>query len=275
MQFAQSLGQFLLKPILSTFIGAEKLQWFETIDWQQESDRFRQAHLTYPHYYSSQNFHGITGGYLNAIAAITYDAVTAFASPPNETWIRQQLIQAIVGQPTKILDLGCGTGSTTIMLKQAFPQAEVMGLDLSPYMLVMAEAKARQAELDITWQQGLAEETGLVADTFDLVTAAFLFHEMPPQVSQRVLHECWRLLKPGGQLLILDGDQPKLRRADWLITLFQEPYSKVYAAGSVDNWLNIAQFEAIATKPVGWISQLSSGSKPTAAQQEGTIRLTN
>ena len=270
MQFAQSFGQFLLKPILSTFIGAEKLQWFETIDWQQESDRFRQAHLTYPHYYSSQNFHGITGGYLNAIAAITYDAVTAFASPPSEIWIRQQLIQAIAGQPTRILDLGCGTGSTTAMLKQAFPQAEVIGLDLSPYMLVMADHKAQQAKLNITWQQGLAEETGLAANTFDLITAAFLFHEMPPQVSQLVLQECFRLLQPGGQLLILDGDQPKLRRADWLITLFREPYSKVYAAESVDDWLKLAQFEAIATKSVGWISQLTSGGKPAASQQEGT-----
>ncbi len=258
------MGQFLLKPILSTFIGAEKLQWFESVDWQQESDRFRQAHLTYPHYYSSQDFHGITDGYLNAIAAITYDAVTAFASPPSEVWIRQQLIQAIAGQPTIILDLGCGTGSTTVMLKQAFPQAEVIGLDLSPYMLVMADSKAKQAKLDITWQHGLAEETGLATNTFDLITAAFLFHEMPPQVSQLVLQECWRLLQPGGQLLFLDGDQPKLRRANWLITLFQEPYSKVYAAESVDDWLYAVQFEAIATQSVGWISQLTSARKPTA-----------
>lgn len=262
MQFAQNIGQFLLKPILSTFIGADKLQWFETVDWQQERDRFCQANLIYPHYYSSQNFHGITGGYLNAIAAITYDAVTAFASPPSEMWIRQQLIQAIAGQPTRILDLGCGTGSITIMLKQAFPQAEVIGLDLSPYMLVMADAKAKQAKLNITWQHGLAEATGFEANSFDLVTAAFLCHEMPPKISQLVLQECFRLLKPDGQLLVLDGHQPKLRRADWLITLFQEPYSKVYAAESVDDWLREAHFEAIATKSVGWISQLSSGRKP-------------
>jgi len=58
----------------------------------------------------------------------------------------------------RILDLGCGTGSTTL-LKQAFPQAEVIGLDLSPYMLVRAEHKAKAAGLDIHWRHGNAEQT--------------------------------------------------------------------------------------------------------------------
>ena len=154
--------------MMSVLIGQDKLRFYSTIDWQQESDRFRKADLFYPHYYSSQNFHGIEGGYLNCVAAITYDAVTAFASPPSETWIRQQLISAIEGQPTRILDLGCGTGSTTLMLKQAFGQATVMGIDLSPYMLVVAEKKAQQAGLNIQWQHGLAEDTGLEEASFDL-----------------------------------------------------------------------------------------------------------
>ena len=51
--------------------------------------------------------------------------------PPNETWVRQGVIEAIGGQPRRILDLGCGTGSMTMMLKQAFPQAEAIGMDLS------------------------------------------------------------------------------------------------------------------------------------------------
>jgi ubiquinone/menaquinone biosynthesis C-methylase UbiE len=45
------------------------------------------------------------------------------------------------------------------MLKQAFPQAVVIGLDLSPYMLVVADYKAQQTGLNIQWQHGLAEDT--------------------------------------------------------------------------------------------------------------------
>jgi ubiquinone/menaquinone biosynthesis C-methylase UbiE len=256
------IGQFFLKSMMSVLIGQDKLRFYSTIDWQQESDRFRKADLIYPYYYSSQNFHGIEGGYLNCVAAITYDAVTAFASPPSETWIRQQLISAIEGQPTRILDLGCGTGSTTLMLKQAFGEAIVMGIDLSPYMLVVAEKKAQQVGLNIQWQHGLAEDTGLEEASFDLVTASFLLHETPPRISQLILQEGFRLIKPGGQLIILDGNQKKLRHADWLIKTFKEPYSKVYAAECVDDWMRAAFFAAVQTEYIGWINQVTRGIKP-------------
>lgn len=256
------IWQLLLKSVVRVLIGEDKLRFYETIDWQQESNHLRQADLIYPRYYSSQNFHGIEGGYLNPIAAITYDIVAAYASPPNETWIRQQLMTAIKCQPKRILDLGCGTGSATLMLKQAFPEAVVIGLDLSPYMLVVAEYKAQQAGLNIQWQHGLAEDTGLEEASFDLVTASFLLHETPPKISQLILRECFRLIKPGGQVIILDGNQKRLRHADWLIKIFKEPYSKVYAAGSVDDWMRAAFFEAVQTEYVGWINQVTHGIKP-------------
>lgn len=238
---------------------------YQNLDWQQQSERFQQLAVNYPPYYSTQNFHGIEGGYLNPIAAVTYDVVSSFACPPHETWVRQRLITAIQGHPKRILDLGCGTGTTTLMLKEAFEQATLIGLDLSPYMLVMADYKARQEGLDIDWKQGLAEKTGFEDSSFDLVTVSMLLHETPPHISQLILRECFRLLKPEGQLIILDGNQQRLRHADWLIKMFQEPYSKVYAAESVDDWLSLAGFRSIQTKPVGWIHQVTRGFKPVSS----------
>ena len=185
---------------------------------------------------------------LNPSAAVTYDSITQYALLPNETWIREELIKAIGGQPRKILDLGCGTGSTTLLLKQAFPDAEVIGLDLSPYMLIMAERKAKEARLDIQWLHRKAEATGFPNGYFDLVTASLLFHETPPIITQQILQECFRLLIPGGQVIILDGNQTTLRNTTWLTEIFEEPYLKDYAEGSMDAWLGAAGFADIRTE---------------------------
>ena len=65
--------------------------------------------------------------------------------------------------------------------------------------------------------------------------------------------------------MILDGDQKKLRHADWLIEFFREPYSKAYAAGSVEEWMKLADFEAVKTRYLGWIQQITSGRKPMSS----------
>lgn len=219
-----------------------------------------------PSYYSEQNFHGIAGGYLTSGAAVTYDPITQYVLLPNENLIRQALIDAVKVKPRRILDLGCGTGSTTLMLKQAFPEAEVIGLDLSPYMLVRAEHKSQAAGLDIVWRHGNAEKTGFSDATFDLVTASLLFHEIPDAVSVAILRESFRLLVTGGQVLIQDGNQKTLRQLEWLNDLFEEPYIREYANGSVDANMGAAGFEAVRTQEVWWINQVTSGIKPIASE---------
>ena len=202
----------LSRLLVGLFIGQENLQLYDNLDWQAYCDRFIPADFTYPEYYQ-KDFHGISGGYLTPIAPVTYDAVTRFAAPPNEIKLRQKAIAKVKTKPQKILDLGCGTGSTTILLQQTFPHAKVTGLDLSPYMLAIADRKAKQAGLNIRWLHNLAEATELNDAQFDLITASLLFHETPPQISQAILRESSRLLKPGGEILILDGNQKTIQFA--------------------------------------------------------------
>jgi ubiquinone/menaquinone biosynthesis C-methylase UbiE len=258
-----TIWERFLSPIVRLFIDEEGLRRYaQSIDWQKEGDRFRRPDVTIPAYYSSQNFHGIEGGYLNPGAAVSYDPITQYVVLPNETLVRQGLIDRIRVKPRRILDLGCGTGSTTLMLKQAFPEAEVIGLDLSPYMLVRAEDKAKTAGLEIQWYHGNAEQTGFADESFDLVTASLLFHETPPSVSQSILRESFRLLKVGGEVAILDGNQKTLQNLDWLNNIFEEPYIRDYASGSVDAWMGKAGFEAVQTQELWLLNQVSSGVKP-------------
>ncbi|HEY9698651.1 MAG TPA: methyltransferase domain-containing protein [Trichocoleus sp.] len=259
-----SLFERFLAPIFNQFLIDREalLRYAQSKDWEQECDRFRQPDLEYPDYYRSQNFHGIQGGYLTVDAAVTYDPVTQYVLLPNEGLVRQGLVERIRCHPRRILDLGCGTGSTTLLLKQAFPQAEVMGLDLSPYMLVVADDRAQKAGLKIQYQQGNAEKTPFPDASFDLVTASLLFHELPPIVSCTVLQECFRLLKPGGEVMILDGNQAVLRQTEWLTQIFEEPYIRAFAEGSLDAWMGAAGFREVKTEAVWLVQQVTQGVKP-------------
>lgn len=263
-----------LAPIARLLIDETELRRiYDSIDWKTESDRIADPNLVYPTYYRNQNFHGIEGGYLTAGAATSYDPITQYALAPNETWVRDRVIEAVRGTPTRILDLGCGTGSTTLRLKKAFPNAEVIGLDLSPQMLVFADRKAKQAQLEIGWKHGNAEHTGFAPASFDLVTASLLFHETPPIISQRILEECFRLLKSGGEAIILDGSQPTLRNTEWLTQIFEEPYIRAYANGSVSEWMEIAGFAAIETEEFWWLHQVTHGVKPLTTHTSESIRI--
>lgn len=253
-----------LAPIFSNFLIDREalLQLRQSIDWPAAIAALTNPQVTYPDYYQSGNFHGIEGGYLTVDAAVTYDPITQYVLPPNEIWVRETVVKAIQGEPRRILDLGCGTGSTTLLLKQAFPQAEVIGLDLSPQMLVMANRKAQQAGVEITFCHGNATSTGYPSQSCDVVTASLLFHETPPTVARQILREGFRLLTPNGQAIILDGNQRTLRWADWLSNVFEEPYIQEYARDSVDAWMGAAGFETVTTEDYWWLHQLTCGQKP-------------
>ncbi|MBW4485405.1 MAG: class I SAM-dependent methyltransferase [Tildeniella torsiva UHER 1998/13D] len=260
---SKTLFEQFLAPIFSHLVDRDALlRLRDSIDWEAGVSQFTNPQVVYPNYYKISNFHGIKNGYLNVDAALTYDPITQYVLPPGETWVRASLVKAIGGEPRRILDLGCGTGTTTFMLKRQFPNAEVIGLDLSPQMLVMANYKAQAAAVDVTFRHGNAMSTGLPAASFDVVCATLLFHETPPAVAKTILSEAFRLLTPGGQMLVLDGNQRTLRAADWLSTIFEEPFIRDYGQGNVDAWLGYAGFERVRTEDVFWLNQLSYGRKP-------------
>ena len=268
-----TLWEQFLKPIFSQFIDQEQLKQLKaSINWEQQRDRLANSNLEYPNYYQSQNFHGIPGGYLTPDAAVTYDPITQYFVPPNETWVREDAIKLIKGEPRRILDLGCGTGSTTVLLQEKFPNAQVIGLDLSPYMLIMAQRKAQEKQLPIQWHHGKAEETGLKGESFDLVTASLLFHETPVSISKAILREAFRLLKGNGQFLLLDGNQNTLRGADWLTNIFEEPYIQEYAQENVEAWLENAGFAALETHTIWGVHQANVGFKPLVGSSPATVR---
>lgn len=273
---SKSLFEQFLAPVFGQLIDRQAiLELHNGIDWEGAIATLTNPQVSYPEYYKTSNFHGIENGYLTTDAAVTYDPVTQYVLPPGETWVRESLINAIQGIPRRILDLGCGTGTTTQLLKRRFPNAQVVGMDLSPYMLAVADYKAKAASCEITLRHGNAMATGLPEDSFDVVCATLLFHETPPAVAKSILQEAFRLLSPGGQMLVLDGNQKTLRAVNWLSNIFEEPFIHDYSQGNLDAWLGFAGLESVRTEDVFWLNQLSCARKPVPTAETSRAPLSD
>ncbi|MCA9890419.1 MAG: methyltransferase domain-containing protein [Anaerolineae bacterium] len=109
------------------------------------------------------------------------------------------------------LDVGCGTGTLAILAKQtAGPNATLYGTDAAPQMIQRAQEKARAAQVDVNFQAGLVEKIQFADGTFDVVMNSLMFHHLPSlELKQAALAEMYRVLKPGGRLLIVDFEPPK------------------------------------------------------------------
>lgn len=104
----------------------------------------------------------------------------------------------------RIVDLGCGFGKSTWPLKQAFPDAAVIGVDLAAPCLELAAERCDARGLEITFRQADCAATGEGEGAVDLVSATMLIHELPPAHLRATLVEAARVLAPGGCLRILD-----------------------------------------------------------------------
>jgi SAM-dependent methyltransferase len=101
-------------------------------------------------------------------------------------------------QPRRILDMGCGVGLTTVPLKQAFPDAEVHGIDVSAPMLRYGHARAESLGQSVHFSQQDAVRTSFPDGHFDLIVSGLFLHELPMDVIRGVLREGHRLLSSGG-----------------------------------------------------------------------------
>jgi len=117
----------------------------------------------------------------------------------------------------RIVEFGTGTGHYTVQLAGTFPAADFTGVDLSIRMLEQAQRVAN--ELGLPWQlhQVPAEQTGFESESFDLATSYILLHELPAVAVKGVFAEAFRLLEPGGDMLMIDVVRFAAldRRAEW------------------------------------------------------------
>ncbi len=117
---------------------------------------------------------------------------------------RELISSANVERGQDILDLGCGTGTLTVMLKRDFSSVQIVGLDPDPKVLRRARIKATRAAVSVQFDQGFADELPYKDGSFDRVFSSFMFHHLEEDERQKMLREVLRVLKPGGSFHLLD-----------------------------------------------------------------------
>lgn len=125
-----------------------------------------------------------------------------------QTWTRElrwrgAMLDLLAPKPGEtIADVGCGTGSFAVLLKQRYPQVSVTGIDPDAQALDIARDKAARATVTIDWRQGFAE--ALPADSANAVTSSLVFHQVPLVGKRSGMAAMYRALKPGGRLIFCD-----------------------------------------------------------------------
>jgi len=134
------------------------------------------------------------------------------------TFKRRLIEQAKIKPVFRVLDLGCGTGTLTILVKQIHPEAEVIGIDGDPRILAIARAKAEQQNVSLTFDEGLASQLSYRDASFDVVLSSLVIHHLTTDDKQRAFSEVFRVLRPGGKIWVVDFGAPNNLVA-WLISL--------------------------------------------------------
>ncbi len=223
--------------------------------------------LVYPDYYQVP-FHAYDRGNLCWQAAFEAESATyamalrVWKNEPGLTWqvahdrLRHsfyQILENYTANPLQdILDLGCSVGISTLAIHRYFSAKQdlpinTIGLDLSPYMLAVAQKRDERQEIS-QWIHGRAENTNFADNSFDLVTLQFLVHELPRKATQEIFQEVFRILRPGGVIAIVDNNpaSPVIQNLPpVLFTLMKstEPWSDDYYTFNIEQSLEKAGFK--------------------------------
>jgi SAM-dependent methyltransferase len=144
------------------------------------------------------------------VPALGHAWLTGLYDPVMRTTMREAtfksrlIAQADIRPGHRVLDVGCGTATLTVAIKQAEPDAEIVGLDGDPEVLRRAAHKAAAAGAAITLDHSFSDKLPYGDATFDRVLTSLLLHHLDADTKRRTLAEIRRVLRPGGQLHIAD-----------------------------------------------------------------------
>ena len=246
--------------------------------------------LAIPHYLTVMDNHLMPGSYHTELgegdvtAAANYDAgiyVTTGGALGGlndgggraiGVWIKTRHPEF---SPKRILDIGCGMGHNTIPLAQAYPDAEVVAVDVGAPMLRYAQARAKALGVEnVKWVQANGENLDYPDGHFDYIQTIMFWHETSNKALHRMISEVHRMLAPGG--LTLHVEQPQYTDdmdlyeqfiRDWDAFYNNEPFWSEMHDLDVDQIMIDAGFKREDLLQIG-VRAVRDDEDPTSARPE-------
>lgn len=162
------------------------------------------------------------------IPALSFDWLTPFYDTVTRLTTREKVFKkALVAQAEikanhHVLDLACGTGTLTILIKNSHSQAEVVGIDGDANSIEIAKTKAKKSSVEIQFDEGMSFEMPYEDESFDRVISSLFFHHLTRENKLKTLREVKRVLKSNGELHIADWGLPAnslMKGSSYLIQL--------------------------------------------------------
>ena len=136
----------------------------------------------------------------------------------DQLWRRKTVAMSGVGENDRVLDVACGTGDLTRAFARANP-ARVVGGDYTPEMLDIARRKpAPENATPITYVDADATRLPFEDGSFDVLSIAFGIRNVSDV--DAALREFFRVLAPGGRVLVLEFDRPRFAPIAWVSDLY-------------------------------------------------------
>ena len=152
-----------------------------------------------------------------------YDRMNRFLSARTDIGWRKKAIKRLrKDNPRTILDIATGTADMAIMACKLLTPDKVVGIDISQQMLDEGRKKVEKEQLvdKIELLRGDSEAINFGENTFDAVMAAFGVRNF--ENLEKGLNEMLRVLRPGGQIVVLEFSKPKQTAVRGLYNIYMK-----------------------------------------------------
>src|SRR5579859_526211 len=198
--------------------------------------------------------------------AARYDLLVQLLTLGRARRLRARMADLLQTKPgDAVLDVGCGTGDLALVLAQRVGSGgAVTGIDASPEMIARASQKARRKGATIAFRLEPVEALSFPDQSFDGAVSSLAFHHFPVDLRGQALANIARVLKPGGQVCIIDA-MPSSGHMRWhaaTMTGMHELAEMLRAAGFTEinsGRLKFSALNVLGFPTLGFVSARKAG----------------